>query len=122
MLLKEMIELAKRNAAKMNATNVQFIHTNINQLPVEDNSVDCVMSNCVLNLVPDEDKLSVIKEIHRVLKPGGRLAISDMLALKPFTQQMKDDTALRAGCVSGAVEVQTMKQYLYHIGFDSEWY
>ena len=115
-----MIELAKRNAIKTNAGNIQFIHANINQLPLDDNSVDCVMSNCVLNLVPDEDKLSVIAEIHRVLKPHGRLAISDMLALKPFTQQMKNDPALRAGCVSGAVEVQTMKQFLYDVGFDSK--
>ena len=115
-----MVDLAKRNATKMNVSNVHYVHSNIKHLSLEDNSVDCVMSNCVLNLIPDEDKFDVIKEIHRILKPHGRLAISDMLALKPFTQQMKNDPALRAGCVSGAVEVQTMKQFLYDAGFDGK--
>lgn len=115
-----MVTLARTNAVKVGATNVEFIQTNINKLPLEDNSVDCVMSNCMLNLVPEDDKLSVIKEIHRILKPCGRLAVSDFLALKPLTPEIKNDPALHAGCVSGAVEVGQMKDFLFDIGFDSE--
>ncbi|KAF4628755.1 hypothetical protein G7Y89_g9394 [Cudoniella acicularis] len=114
----KMIALARTNAAKLSATNVEFVHTNINHLPLPDNSVDCVMSNCVLNLVPEDDKLSVIKEIHRILKPCGRLAVSDFLALKTLTPEIKNDPALHAGCVSGAVEVAQMKEFLFDIGFD----
>jgi ubiquinone/menaquinone biosynthesis C-methylase UbiE len=113
-----MVDLAQKNAEKLGATNVEFVCTKINELPLEDNSVDCVMSNCVLNLVPEDDKLSVIKEIHRILKPCGRLAISDFLALKPLTNEIKDDPALHAGCVSGAVEVEQMRNFLFDIGFD----
>lgn len=113
-----MIDLAQKNAKKLGVSNVTFIQSKINELPLADNSVDCVMSNCVLNLVPEEDKLSVIKEIHRILKPCGRLAVSDFLALKPLTKEIKDDPALHAGCVSGAVEVEQMKNFLYDIGFD----
>jgi arsenite methyltransferase len=115
---QKMIDLARTNAEKLSATNVEFIHTNINHLPLPDNSIDCVMSNCVLNLVPEDDKLLVIKEIHRILKPCGRLAVNDFLALKPLTPEIKDDPALHAGCVSGALEVGQMKDFLFEIGFD----
>ena len=113
-----MIDLAQKNCLKLGISNVEFIHTNINMLPLADNSVDCVMSNCVLNLVPDNEKLAVIREIHRILKPCGRLAVSDFLALKPLPPMVKDDPALRSGCVSGALEVAQMKQVLYDVGFD----
>lgn len=113
-----MVKLARRNGSKLGLSNVEFVHANINKLPLPDNSVDCVMSNCVLNLVPDDEKLAVVGEIHRILKPCGRLAISDFLALKPMPSEIKDDPALRSGCVSGAVEVDRMKQLLFDIGFD----
>lgn len=113
-----MIDLAQKNAKKLGATNVTFIKTSIDQLPLGDNTVDCVMSNCVLNLVPEQDKLSVIKEIHRILKPCGRLAVSDFLALKQLTKEIKDDPALHSGCVSGAVELNQMKDFLFDVGFD----
>jgi len=113
-----MITLAKRNAEIMGASNVEFIHSNINSIPVETNSVDCVISNCVLNLVPEEDKRSVIQEIHRILRPCGRLAISDFLSLKPLPAEMKNDSDLLAGCVGGAIEVGEMEKYLVEIGFD----
>lgn len=114
-----MVELARRNATKMKASNVEFVLSQIHDLPLPDNAVDCVMSNCVLNLVADEHKANVFHEIYRILKPGGRLAISDFLALKPFTTEMKADPALKAGCVSGAIEVSEVKELLGTIGFDS---
>ena len=80
-----MINLARKNADQMGISNVEFIHLKIDVTPITENSIDCVMSNCVLNLVPQEDKPSVIKEIHRMLRPCGRLAISDFLALKPLS-------------------------------------
>lgn len=113
-----MIELAKRNADTMNATNVEFIHCKINDTPLENNSVDCVISNCVFNLVPEEDKRSAIEEIHRILRPCGRFAVSDFLALKPLPNGMKNDPDLLAGCVGGAVEVAEMKKHLFEVGFD----
>ncbi|KAJ8128129.1 hypothetical protein O1611_g5505 [Lasiodiplodia mahajangana] len=117
-MTKDMVDLARKNASKLTLSNVEFIHTNISKLPLADNSVDCVISNCVLNLVPDDEKLTVVREIHRVLKPCGRLAVSDFLALKVLPPDIKDDPALWSGCVSGAIEVDQMKQILFDIGFD----
>ncbi|KEY74522.1 hypothetical protein S7711_08506 [Stachybotrys chartarum IBT 7711] len=119
LLGQDMIELAQKNCSKLGFSNVEFIHSNILKLPLADNSVDCVMSNCVLNLVPDDEKLTVIHEIHRILKPCGRLAVSDFLALVPLPPMVKDDPALRSGCVSGALGVTQMKQILYDVGFDA---
>lgn len=112
-----MINLARKNALKANITNVVFIHSRINSLPINDSSVDCVISNCVLNLVPEEEKASVFEAMYRVLKPGGRIAISDFLAYKPLPQDMKDDPALQVGCVSGAVTVPRMQELLRGVGF-----
>lgn len=113
-----MISLARKNAEKMGVQNVEFIHSKINATPITGDSIDCVMSNCVLNLVPEEDKLSVIKEIHRMLRPCGRLAISDFLAIKPLPAHMKNDPDLISGCVGGAIEVGVMERLLVEIGFD----
>lgn len=112
-----MINLARKNALKSNATNVVFIHSRIDSLPIDDSSVDCVISNCVLNLVPEEEKGSVFEAMYRVLKPGGRIAISDFLAYKPLPQKMKDDPALQVGCVSGAVTVPRMQELVRGAGF-----
>lgn len=103
---------------KMNAINVSFIHSRINVIPLEANSVDCVISNCVLNLVPLAEKPSVFTEIARVLKPGGRLAVSDFLAYKPLPQEIKDDRTLLVGCVAGAVTVLEMQAFLAEAGFE----
>lgn len=113
-----MINLARKNAARMNATNVSFIHSRITELPLEANSVDCVISNCVLNLVPLAEKPSVFTEIARVLKPGGRLAASDLLAYKPLPQDIKEDTTLLVGCVAGTVTVPEMDAFLTEAGFE----
>lgn len=113
-----MINLGRKNAIKMNARNVSFIHSRINVLPLEANSVDCVISNCVLNLVPLAEKPSVFTEIARVLKPGGRLAVSDLLAYKPLPQEIKDDATMLVGCVAGAVTVPEMQAFLAGAGFE----
>lgn len=113
-----MINLGRKNAAKMNATNVSFIHSRITSLPLESNSVDCIISNCVLNLVPLVEKPSVFTEIARVLKPGGRLAVSDFLAYKSLPQEIKDDSTLLVGCVAGAVTVSEMQALLAGAGFE----
>lgn len=115
-----MVTLGRKNAANASAENIEFIQARIDQIPIEENSMDCVMSNCVLNLIPEDDKTSAIKEIHRILRPCGRLAISDFLALKPLPADMKHDPDLMAGCVSGAIEVDAMEKLLVEVGFDGE--
>ena len=98
----EMIDLANRNREKVGATNVEFRHGQIEALPVESNSVDVIISNCVINLAPDKDR--VFREAFRVLKPGGRLQVSDIVWTRPVPQDIKDDMERWAGCISGALE------------------
>ncbi len=112
-----MITLARNNATRANATNIEFIHSRINSLPLKDGSVDCIISNCVLNLVPEEEKASVFADVYRVLKPGGRIAISDLLAYKPLPKDITDDIAMQVGCVSGAIMVPRMQDLIQSTGF-----
>jgi SAM-dependent methyltransferase len=102
-----MIEKARANAERAGHSNVEFRQGDIEALPVEDASVDLVMSNCVLNLVPDKHK--AFSEIVRVLKPGGRVAISDIVLDAPLPQQLADNPAAYCSCVSGAI---AREQYL----------
>ncbi|KAF8245476.1 S-adenosyl-L-methionine-dependent methyltransferase [Wilcoxina mikolae CBS 423.85] len=117
-MTEKMISLATSNAAAAGVKNVEFYHTRISTLPLEDNTVDCVLSNCVFNLVPDEEKEGVVKEVYRVLKPGGRLAWSDFLALKEMPGEMKGDERLVAGCVAGATERGVLEGWLKEAGFE----
>lgn len=98
----EMIALANRNREKVGAANVEFRHGQIEALPVEPSSVDVIISNCVINLSPDKDQ--VFREAFRVLKPGGRLQVSDIVWTRPVPQDIKDDMEKWAGCISGALE------------------
>ncbi|HET9532507.1 MAG TPA: arsenite methyltransferase, partial [Blastocatellia bacterium] len=104
----EMVELARRNAERgpdgKPFTNVEFHLATIDRLPLEDNSVDCVISNCVINLVPD--KQAVFREIARVLKPGGRLAVSDIALKQPLPPEIGNDLLAYVGCVAGAIPVE----------------
>lgn len=112
-----MIELARKNATRAGADNVEFRLSKITELPIEANIADCVISNCVLNLVADNEKRAIFSEVYRVLKPGGRMAVSDFLALKPLPADMKNNPALFAGCIAGAIEVPEMEKYLKEAGF-----
>jgi arsenite methyltransferase len=117
----EMIELARRNAAKANDgkgyTNIEFHLTTIDKLPLPDRSVDCVISNCVINLAPD--KPAVFREIARVLKPGGRLAVSDIALKQSLPPEIADDVFAYVGCISGAILTDDYKQQLIDAGFSS---
>lgn len=96
----EMLDRARKNAAELGATNVEFRKGKIEALPVEDASVDLVISNCVINL--STDKPAVFREIQRVLKPGGQFAVSDLVLLKPLPPEVENDVNAYVGCVSGA--------------------
>jgi arsenite methyltransferase len=114
----EMIELARRNASKLEGgapSNVEFRQATIDDLPLEDASVDCVISNCVINLAPD--KRAVFREIARVLKPGGRLAVSDIALKRALPVELSADMLAYVGCVAGAISVEEYTQWLTEAGF-----
>ena len=111
----EMIERARKNAAKGGFTNVEFHLAKIDKLPLPDNSVDCVISNCVINLAPD--KRAVFREISRVLKPGGRLAVSDIALKNELPAEVSSDLLAYVGCVAGAILIDDYKQGLLEAGF-----
>ena len=111
----EMLEKAKENAKKGGFTNVEFKKGDIENLPLEDNSIDVVISNCVINLAPDKAK--VFKETYRVLKTGGRLMVSDIVLVKPLPEDLKNDKDLLIGCVSGAILKNDYLNLLKEMGF-----
>ncbi|MDH5561241.1 MAG: arsenite methyltransferase [Deltaproteobacteria bacterium] len=111
----QMIEKARKNARKAGVKNVEFRLGEIEHLPVEDDSVDVILSNCVINLSPEKDQ--VFKDTFRVLKKGGRLAISDVVALKELPQMIKDDPNLHSCCIGGASHVDDIKKWLQEAGF-----
>jgi arsenite methyltransferase len=115
----EMIELARRNAAKRVETgasdNVEFHLSTIDKLPLEDSSVDCVISNCVINLAPD--KRAVFREIARVLKPGGRVAVSDIALKQELPTEISRDIMAYVGCIAGAISIEEYRQGLIEAGF-----
>ncbi|KAG8404996.1 hypothetical protein J3459_022322 [Metarhizium acridum] len=96
-----MIDKANANKAHANAPNVQFIESAITSIALADNVADCIISNCVINLVPKEDKQLAFNEMFRLLKPGGRLAISDILARKEFTEEIKNNLRFMSGALPG---------------------
>jgi len=100
----EMIERATSSAKRMNLSNVEFRQGYLEELPVKDNSVDVIISNCVINLAPD--KVRVFKEAFRVLKPGGKLAVSDIVTDGPLPEPIKKSMSAWAGCIAGALDVK----------------
>ena len=111
----EMIERARRNAEKGGYINVEFHLASIDKLPLEDNSIDCVISNCVINLAPD--KQAVFREVARVLKPGGRLAVSDIALKQSLPKEVSSDLLAYVGCVAGAIMIDDYRQGLIDAGF-----
>ena len=113
----EMLEKARLNQAKMGFKNVEFRLGEIEHLPVADNTVDVIISNCVVNLSPD--KPQVFREAFRVLKSGGRLALSDIVTEGPLPQAIKDSLSAWAGCVAGALDVKDYLAMLAEAGFNN---
>ncbi|MCJ7827522.1 arsenite methyltransferase, partial [Patescibacteria group bacterium] len=111
----EMLEKARENAEKGGFENVEFRKGDIEDLPVEDGIVDVIISNCVINLAPDKEK--VFKEAYRVLKAGGRLMASDVVLIKPLPEELKKDEELLVGCVSGAILKLDYLKLLEKAGF-----
>lgn len=111
----DMVTLARSNARKVNASNVEFRLGEIEHLPVADASVDVILSNCVINLCPD--KAAVFAEAFRVLKPDGRLAISDVVATGPIPVELQNQAAALAGCVAGAMPIDEIRATLRQVGF-----
>jgi len=114
-MTEQMIEKAKENCKKLKYTNVEFVHGDIENMPFDDGLFDVVISNCVLNLVPDKAK--AFGEIFRVLKPGGHFCISDVVIKGTLPEKMKKDAELYAGCVSGACEIDDYLKIIRKSGF-----
>ena len=110
-----MINKARKNAEKMGYNNVEFRFGDIDDMPVSDNVADVIVSNCVLNLVPDKEK--VIKEIYRVLKPGGHFSISDIVLVGDLPEALRKDAEMYAGCVAGAIQKSEYLGYIEALGF-----
>ncbi len=114
-ILDEMIIRAKENAKQLNLTNINFIVAQIEELPLKDHSIDVIISNCVINLSPQKEK--VYREAHRVLKNKGRIAISDIIALNNNLNPMHKDLNLHCACLAGAIQKNELEELLNKIGF-----
>ncbi|GMV03814.1 MAG: hypothetical protein AMXMBFR53_00960 [Gemmatimonadota bacterium] len=112
----EMLDLARRNAAEAGATNVEFLKGDIEAIPLPDASVDVIISNCVINL--SADKRKVLAEAFRVLKPGGRFAVSDVVVRGEIPAEVRRSMELWVGCVAGALEMEEFEGLLREVGFE----
>src|SRR5262252_3598069 len=111
----EMLKKARDNAAFIGAHNVEFRLGELEHLPIADNTADVVISNCVINLVPDTAQ--VFREAWRVLKPGGRLAVSDVVNTAPLPTDIRADPSFICGCVAGAASIEQIQEWLTETGF-----
>ena len=112
----EMLELARKNAAEQGAQNVEFLKGQIEAVPLPEGAVDVIISNCVINLSADKGR--VIREAFRVLKPGGRFAVSDVVAQGELPPDLRADMEAWVGCIAGALEERQYRQLLTAAGFD----
>ena len=111
----EMLALSQKNKSRMDAGNVEFLKGYIEDIPLSDDIIDVIMSNCVINL--SEDKPKALSEAYRVLKNGGRLAISDIVVLKEVPEELKKRAELWAGCIAGALSIDEYSSILEQVGF-----
>jgi arsenite methyltransferase len=111
----EMLALANSNKERIGAANVEFLKGYIEEIPLPDESVDVVMSNCVINLSGDKGK--VMSEIYRILKPGGRLAIADIVSTREVPAEIRQITSLWVSCIAGNLSVQEYEELLTQAGF-----
>jgi SAM-dependent methyltransferase len=111
----EMLDLARANQAKAGVANVEFLQGTIEAIPLPDASVDVIISNCVINLSTDKDR--VLREAFRVLKPGGRLAVSDVVIRRELPEAVRKDMELWTGCIAGALLEDEYRQKLAAAGF-----
>jgi len=114
---EKMIAKARANAEKLGYDNVQFRYGDIEEIPVDDNVADVVVSNCVLNLVPDKQK--AFKETYRILKPGGHFSVSDIVLKGELPESVRKSAELYAGCVSGAIQMEEYLEIVKSAGFTS---
>lgn len=112
---EKMVEKARINASKMGYTNVEFRLGEIEDIPIADNTADVVVSNCVMNLVPSKEK--AFGETWRILKPGGHFSISDIVLRGDLPEGLREDAAMYAGCVSGAIDIQEYLDIIRKTGF-----
>lgn len=112
----EMVIKARKNAEKLGYGNVEFLEGDIEAMPIESQTIDLVLSNCVMNLVPD--KLKAYKEVYRVLKEGGRFSISDIVLPEAFDSDVLTDPEVIAACVGGAIEKNAYLQIIKEAGFE----
>jgi len=115
-MTEEMIKKAKLNAKKLGAKNIKFVLGEIENLPIKDNSIDIIITNCVINLTPD--KTETFKEAYRVLRKGGKMYISDIVLLKELSKEQKNNKDLLTGCVAGALLKEDYLEKIRKVGFD----
>ena len=113
----DMVSKARANAAKLDAKNVEFRLGEIEHLPVADQSIDVILSNCVINLSPD--KAAVFRDAYRALKPGGRLAIADVIAIAPIPEALSKEVLAVTGCIAGAANEDELTKLLQRAGFEN---
>ncbi|KAL7919859.1 S-adenosyl-L-methionine-dependent methyltransferase [Trichoderma austrokoningii] len=115
---EDMLKKAEALKASWGKNNMEFVQSQITRIALKDGIAHCIISNCVINLVPEEEKQLAFNEMFRLLKPGGRVAISDILAKSPLPDNIKNSMALYVGCIAGASEVGMYQKYLKEAGFN----
>jgi ubiquinone/menaquinone biosynthesis C-methylase UbiE len=110
-----MVVKARKNAEKLGYTNVEFVQGEIENMPINDNTADVVLSNCVMNLVPSKEK--AFRETYRIIKPGGHFSISDIVLKGDLPEGLRNDAAMYAGCVSGAIDINDYLSVIRAVGF-----